>query len=275
MAEKAPAQEEPQDQTPKADAKNDAGDDRNNARVEDGMLIIEARKEQWKNPAYDPNAKDAGRGRRGREFADYTSASLTTRGKASWTYGRIEVRAKLPSGRGTWPAIWMLGTNSRQVRWPACGEIDIMVATQAAAKGHNFPNLTLVGVVDADLNFYTSGMYNHLYWQRISPKEVLPSGVPLYDDASLLTVDYAKEGPNYTYDLAVNPADGGVFMYAGADIKSLDKTGLWPITYWTREGKLDVGEKIPIESMAVSPADGSLVVAGRNGKILRFSTPIR
>jgi beta-glucanase (GH16 family) len=96
-----------------------------NARVENGMLIIEARKEQWKNPAYDPNAKDTGRGRRGRAFAEYTSASLTTRGKASWTYGRIEVRAKLPSGRGTWPAIWMLGAN-RQLRWPACGEIDIM-----------------------------------------------------------------------------------------------------------------------------------------------------
>jgi beta-glucanase (GH16 family) len=95
-----------------------------NARVEDGMLIIEARKEQWKNPAYDANAKDK-KGRRGREFAEYTSASLTTRGKASWTYGRIEVRAKLPAGRGTWPAIWMLGTDP-QARWPACGEIDIM-----------------------------------------------------------------------------------------------------------------------------------------------------
>ena len=96
-----------------------------NARVEDGMLIIEARKEQWKNPDYDPAGKAKGKGRRSREFADYTSASLTTRGKASWTYGRIEVRAKLPAGRGTWPAIWMLGTN-RQVGWPACGEIDIM-----------------------------------------------------------------------------------------------------------------------------------------------------
>jgi beta-glucanase (GH16 family) len=96
-----------------------------NARVEDGVLIIEARKEQWKNAAYDSNAKDK-KGRRGREFADYTSASLTTRDKASWTYGRIEVRAKLPSGRGTWPAIWTLGTNSQQVGWPAGGEIDIM-----------------------------------------------------------------------------------------------------------------------------------------------------
>jgi beta-glucanase (GH16 family) len=60
------------------------------------------------------------------EFAEYTSASLVTRGKAAWKYGKIEVRAKLPAGRGTWPAIWTLGTNIREVGWPACGEIDIM-----------------------------------------------------------------------------------------------------------------------------------------------------
>lgn len=96
-----------------------------NARVEGGMLVIEGRKETWPNPRYDPNAP-AGRGRRSRQNADYTSASLVTRGKADWTYGRIEVRAQLPAGRGVWPAIWMLGTNIGQVGWPACGEIDIM-----------------------------------------------------------------------------------------------------------------------------------------------------
>ena len=95
-----------------------------NARVENGMLIIEARKEQWNNPDFDPNAQGRGSYRHRREYAQYTSASLTTRGKASWTYGRIEVRAKLPSARGTWPAIWTLG--NKQVGWPACGEIDIM-----------------------------------------------------------------------------------------------------------------------------------------------------
>lgn len=97
-----------------------------NARVEGGLLIIEGRKEHLKNPAFDPAAKSGGRGGRARESAEYTSASLTTRGKASWTYGRVEVRAKLPTARGTWPAIWMLGTNIGQVNWPACGEIDIM-----------------------------------------------------------------------------------------------------------------------------------------------------
>lgn len=78
-----------------------------NARVAEGMLIIEAHREPY-------------------EGAEYTSASLTTRDRMDWLYGRIEVRAKLPQGRGVWPAIWMLGSNIDEVGWPACGEIDIM-----------------------------------------------------------------------------------------------------------------------------------------------------
>ncbi len=97
-----------------------------NARVEDGKLIIEARQERWGDSASEP-AKSAGARRgRGRGSAEFTSASLTTQGKAAWTHGRIEVRAKLPAARGTWPAIWTLGTNIHEAGWPACGEIDIM-----------------------------------------------------------------------------------------------------------------------------------------------------
>ena len=55
-----------------------------------------------------------------------TSASITTNGKKEWTYGRFEVRAKLPSSLGTWPAIWMLGNNISTAGWPKCGEIDIL-----------------------------------------------------------------------------------------------------------------------------------------------------
>ena len=95
-----------------------------NARVENGMLVIEARREQMPNPDYKPGASKGG-AKRTRQFAEYTSASLTTRGVADWRYGRIEVRAKLPRGRGVWPAIWMLGSD-RSRGWPACGEIDIM-----------------------------------------------------------------------------------------------------------------------------------------------------
>ncbi len=78
-----------------------------NARVEGGNLIIEARKENYQGK-------------------NYTSARLITKDKAVWTYGRIEARAKLPKGVGTWPAIWMLGQNIAKAGWPLCGEIDIM-----------------------------------------------------------------------------------------------------------------------------------------------------
>ncbi|MCC6233204.1 MAG: glycoside hydrolase family 16 protein [Verrucomicrobiales bacterium] len=98
-----------------------------NARVENGHLILEARRETWPNPEFQPGATNTARGRRaGPASAEYTSASLITLGRASWTFGRVEVCAKLPGGRGTWPAIWMLGTNMTQVGWPSCGEIDIM-----------------------------------------------------------------------------------------------------------------------------------------------------
>ncbi len=119
---------------------------RENARVEGGRLILEARRERFPNPRYRPDAPER-RWQERREFAEYTSASLTTRGLAAWTYGRFEMRAKLPAARGTWPAFWTLGTNISQVGWPACGEIDILEYV-----GHD------PGVVHA--NVHTRG-YNH------------------------------------------------------------------------------------------------------------------
>jgi beta-glucanase (GH16 family) len=79
-----------------------------NARAENGMLTIEARRDDY----YDDSA--------------YSSASLITRDKAEFLYGRIEMNARLPYGNGVWPAFWMLGTNISEVGWPECGEIDIM-----------------------------------------------------------------------------------------------------------------------------------------------------
>jgi beta-glucanase (GH16 family) len=60
-------------------------------------------------------------------WADYyTSGRITTQGKREFTYGKVEIRAKLPEGQGIWPALWMLGANISTVGWPKCGEIDIM-----------------------------------------------------------------------------------------------------------------------------------------------------
>ena len=78
-----------------------------NSYVENGRLVIVAQKEDF-------------------EGNHYTSAKLTTKGKFEWKYGRFEIRAKLPKGKGTWPAIWMMPADAKQVGWPRCGEIDIM-----------------------------------------------------------------------------------------------------------------------------------------------------
>lgn len=75
-----------------------------NFKVRNGKLVITAQKE--------------GEG--------YTSARLTTQGKKEFQYGKMEIRAKLPTALGVWPAVWMLGSNIETVGWPKCGEIDIL-----------------------------------------------------------------------------------------------------------------------------------------------------
>lgn len=75
-----------------------------NHRLKDGKLVIQARKED----------------------TTYTSTRITTRGKFAFQYGRMEVRASLPKGKGVWPAIWLLGSNIDAVGWPQCGEISFV-----------------------------------------------------------------------------------------------------------------------------------------------------
>lgn len=125
---------------------------RENARVENGCLVIEARNDNWEGHAV-------------------TSASLNTYGKKSILYGKIEVKAKLPTGNGTWPAIWMLGNSINQgTNWPDCGEIDIMenvgfdpdlihanIHTKAYnhVKGTNKGNKITVAAPFADFHVYS------------------------------------------------------------------------------------------------------------------------
>ena len=115
--------------------------DADNSYVSDGTLkIVALREESGKK--------------------DYTSARLVTKGKGDWLYGMVRVRAKLPTGRGSWPAIWMLPTDWEYGGWPASGEIDIMenvgyepeeiVATAHTAK------------------------YNHVLNNQISGRHVVP-----------------------------------------------------------------------------------------------------
>jgi hypothetical protein len=77
-----------------------------NSYLQDGFLHIKATKNPYSG--------------------EYNSARLTTKGKQEFTYGRIDIRARMPIGQGIWPALWMLGSNISSVGWPRCGEIDIM-----------------------------------------------------------------------------------------------------------------------------------------------------
>ncbi len=78
-----------------------------NTSIVDGNLVITAKKQKFGTK-------------------DYTSSRLITKGKKQFKYGRIDIRAALPEGKGLWPALWMLGANIDAVSWPSCGEIDIM-----------------------------------------------------------------------------------------------------------------------------------------------------
>jgi len=90
-----------------------------NASVSGGLLVIEGRKERVENPNY----TGSGDWKTTREYAEYTSSSLNTSGLQSFQYGRFEMRARIPTAGGMWPAWWTLGVSGE---WPSNGEVDIM-----------------------------------------------------------------------------------------------------------------------------------------------------
>ena len=98
----------------------------------------------------------------------YTSGRIITKGKQNFQYGRIDVRAKLPKGKGVWPAIWMLGSDIDQNNWPKCGEIDIMELRGSQPReflstmhfgnstaDHRYKGITKVMSVDLSADFHT------------------------------------------------------------------------------------------------------------------------
>lgn len=127
-------------------------DREDNAVVEGGMLAVIARKESFTASG---------------TTKEFTSARLNSRYR--FTYGRVEVKARLPFTPGTWPAIWSLGGNLKQVGWPACGEIDIMEqlfenhlmvqsAIHVPARFGNDPALKQLAVSDVTKDFHVYGM---------------------------------------------------------------------------------------------------------------------
>ena len=91
-----------------------------NAVCRNGRLIIEGRRERKPNPNFVKGSTDW---KKKRPFIDYTSSCLITKGKKSWKFGRFEVKARIKTQAGLWPAIWFLGIDGQ---WPSNGEIDLM-----------------------------------------------------------------------------------------------------------------------------------------------------
>ncbi|WP_394174287.1 glycoside hydrolase family 16 protein [Thalassotalea litorea] len=127
-----------------------------NLVVKDGFLNIIARQESFTGPAETEDSPDYNVNVT--RTLPYTSARIRTKFKGDWLYGRFEVRAKLPSGQGTWPAFWMLPTDYVYGGWAASGEIDIMEAV----------NLKTVG----DDNVEESGVHGTLHYGRAWPENV-------------------------------------------------------------------------------------------------------
>jgi Beta-glucanase/Beta-glucan synthetase len=168
-----------------------------NAEVKDGLLYITARKEDI-------------------EGKKYSSARLITKGKGDWLYGKVEVRAKLPDGRGIWPAIWMLPTDWEYGNWPASGEIDIMenvgfdpnvIVFSSHSQSYNHVAGTQKSarttVADCYTNFHNYG----LEWE--------PSEYRIYVDDKLYFT-FKNEGTGYKewpfdkrFHLLLNVAVGG------------------------------------------------------------------
>ncbi|WP_310498526.1 glycoside hydrolase family 16 protein [Sandarakinorhabdus sp.] len=101
---------------------------RRNAAIVDGKLVITALRQRATGPALPIALRPLAGNPAAEVTREFTSARLSTKGKAAWRFGRIEVRARLPQGQGTWPALWMLPEDDSHGPWAASGEIDILEA---------------------------------------------------------------------------------------------------------------------------------------------------
>ncbi|ERB64603.1 glycoside hydrolase family 16 protein (plasmid) [Vibrio coralliilyticus OCN008] len=157
----------------------------NNAFVSDGYLHIVAKEETYTGSA-DPQGKLDGP----YKTLPYTSARLSTLGKRDFKYGRVEVRAKLPSGQGTWPAIWMLPSENKYGNWAASGEIDIVEAVNLKAQSD---------APDAKEGDLEQRIHGTLHYGAQWPNNVssgaefsLPNGVNPADDFHTYAIEWEK-----------------------------------------------------------------------------------
>jgi beta-glucanase (GH16 family) len=180
-----------------------------NARIENGNLIITARKEDY-----------AGSDSIARE---YTSARLKTQGLFSQAYGRFEARIKIPAGQGVWPAFWMLGDNIKSVDWPACREMDIM-ETVGTNTSTNFGSIHGTGFTGTAIGTRYKLANNAKFSDGFHTFGILwsPKQVKYYvDDPKNVYATYTQSGLPRG---AVWPFDTGKFFF----ILNLAVGGYWP-----------------------------------------------
>ena len=171
----------------------------NNARIINGQLVIEAKQENFTGTDGIPR--------------NYTSARMLTKGKWTWTYGRMEARIKIPRGQGIWPAFWMLGANIDSVGWPACGEIDIM-ENIGKASDQGTDHGTIHGPHTGGAGSYNGGA-------GVGGTYTLPGGAVLGDDFHIFAVEWTTNQIKWYLDNV---------QYFTATPASLPSDGIWPFS---------------------------------------------
>lgn len=206
-----------------------------NARIEGGRLVIEARAENFGGRAY-------------------TSARLLTKNKASWTFGRIEARIKIPRGQGIWPAFWMLGTNFDAVGWPNCGEIDIMEN---------------IGSVPSRVHGTVHGP-GYAGGAGIGGSYVLPSGAALADNFHVYAIEWEEnrirwfiDGQQYFTLTPANLPAGRTWVFNASQFMILNVAagGNWP---GNPDGSTILPQRMTVDYVRVYEADTAAVEPGVN-----------
>ena len=168
-----------------------------NAYTTGGYLVIEARKETIGTN-------------------NYTSARMISKDKKTFTYGRIDFRAKLPKGQGVWPALWMLGNNIGTTPWPACGEIDIMeLLGHEPQKTYGTVHWGAAGGASTHIggNYSLSSLTFNDKFHLFSLKWEADKMTFLIDDVAFFIVNKSQITGNYPFDkpffFIMNVAVGG------------------------------------------------------------------
>jgi beta-glucanase (GH16 family) len=194
-----------------------------NAYIEEGVLNITAVKESFSGPKAQDD--DSTYNNTDLKTLPYTSARLRTKYQGDWTYGRFEIRAKLPFGQGTWPAIWMLPTDWAYRGWAGSGEIDIMEAVNLK---------TLSDEIDALPEQSETRVHGTLHYGSAWPDNVysgtafnLPNGLNPADDF---------------HEYAIEWQEGEIRWYVDDIHFATQRESGWYSHYMSDQGQLVAGD---------------------------------